>query len=50
MMKSGLILCRGALLYEMEEDDDNELADDMAYQVTKDGEYIVPTEVLEING
>jgi len=34
----------------MKEDDDNELADNMAYQVTKDGEYIVPTEVLEING
>ena len=41
---------RGTLLYEMEEDDDNELADNMAYQVTKDGTYIVPTEVLEING
>ena len=43
-------VARGALLYEMEEDDDNELADNMAYQVTKDGEYIVPTDVLEING
>lgn len=43
-------VARGALLYEMEEDEDNELADNMAYQVTKDGEYIVPTEVLEING
>jgi len=41
---------RGTLLYEMMEDEDNELADNMAYQVTKDGEYIVPTEVLEING
>lgn len=41
---------RGTLLFEMREDDDNELADNMAYQVTKDGEYIVPTEVLEING
>lgn len=43
-------VARGALLYEMEEDEDNELADDMAYQVMKDGQYIVPTEVLEING
>lgn len=41
---------RGTLLYEMKEDEDNELADTMAYQVTKDGEYIMPTEVLEING
>ena len=41
---------RGTLLFEMKEDEDNELADNMAYQVTKDGEYIVPTEVLEING
>jgi len=41
---------RGTLLFEMEEDDDNDLADNMAYQVTKDGTYIVPTEVLEING
>lgn len=43
-------ITRGTLLFEMKEDDDNELADNMAYQVTKDGEYIVPTEVLEING
>ena len=43
-------VARGALLYEMEEDEDNELADNMAYQVMKDGKYIVPTEVLEING
>ena len=43
-------VARGALLYEMDEDEDNELADNMAYQVTKDGEYIVPTDVLEING
>ena len=43
-------VARGALLFEMEEDDDNDLADQMAYQVTKDGEYIVPTDVLEING
>ena len=41
---------RGTLLFEMKEDEDNELADNMAYQVTKDGDYIVPTEVLEING
>lgn len=43
-------ITRGTLLFEMKEDEDNELADNMAYQVTKDGEYIVPTEVLEING
>ncbi len=43
-------ITRGTLLFEMKEDDDNELADNMVYQVTKDGEYIVPTEVLEING
>ena len=43
-------VARGALLYEMDEDEDNELADTMAYQVTKDGEYIIPTDVLEING
>ncbi len=41
---------RGTLLFEMKEDEDNEFADNMAYQVTKDGNYIVPTEVLEING
>lgn len=41
---------RGTLLFEMKEDEDNELADKMAYQVTLDGEYVVPTEVLEING
>lgn len=43
-------ITRGTLLFEMNEDDDNELADTMAYQVTRAGEYIVPTEVLEING
>ena len=43
-------VARGALLYEMKEDADNEWADIMAYQVTKDGEYILPTDVLEING
>ena len=43
-------VARGALLFEMEEDEDNDLADNLAYQVTKDGIYIVPTEVLEING
>ena len=41
---------RGTLLYEMEEDDDNEFADIMAYQIMKDGDYIEPTDVLEING
>lgn len=49
-VKEGDEVARGALLYEMKEDQDNELADDMAYQVMKDGEYIAPTEVLEING
>ena len=43
-------VARGALLYEMKEDEDNEHADNMAYQVTNVGGYIVPTEVLEING
>lgn len=43
-------ITRGTLLFEMKEDEDNEFADNMAYQVTKDGEYIVPTDVLEING
>lgn len=41
---------RGTLLYEMEEDDDNEFTDIMAYQIMKDGDYIEPTDVLEING
>lgn len=49
-VKEGDEVARGALLYEMKEDDDNELADIMAYQVMKDGEYIKPAEVLEING
>ncbi len=49
-VKEGDEVARGALLYEMKEDEDNELADDMAYQVIKDGEYIKPTDVLEING
>ena len=49
-VKEGDEVARGALLYEMEEDDDNELAAVMAYQVMKDGEYIKPTDVLEING
>ena len=43
-------ITRGTLLFEMKEDEDNEFADKMAYQVTKNGEYLVPTEVLEING
>lgn len=49
-VKVGDEVARGALLYEMKEDADNEWADIMAYQVTKDGEYIMPTDVLEING
>lgn len=49
-VKQGDEVARGALLYEMKEDEDNELADIMAYQVMKDGEYIEPTEVLVING
>ena len=49
-VKEGDEVARGALLYEMEEDDDNVLAAVMAYQVMKDGEYIKPTDVLEING
>lgn len=49
-VKEGDEVTRGTLLYEMEEDDDNEYADIMAYQVMKDGEYIKPTDVLEING
>ena len=49
-VKQGDEVARGALLYEMKEDEDNELADFMAYQVMKDGEYIEPTEVLVING
>lgn len=49
-VKEGDEVARGALLYEMKSDRDNELADVMAYQVMKDGEYIDPTQVLEING
>lgn len=49
-VKVGDEVARGALIYEMQEDADNEWADIMAYQVTKDGEYILPTDVLEING
>lgn len=49
-VSKGAEVARGALLFEMKEDEDNELADNMAYQVMKDGVYIVPTEVLEING
>lgn len=49
-VKEGDEVARGTLLYEMEQDADNELADDLAYQVMKDGAYIEPTEVLEING
>lgn len=43
-------VARNALLYEMIEDEDNELADVMGYQIIKDGKYVVPTDVLEING
>ena len=49
-VKEGDEVARGALLYEMKQDDDNEWADIMAYQMIKDGEYIMPTDVLEING
>lgn len=49
-VKPGDEVARNALLFELKEDDDNELADIMAYQILKDGKYIVPTEILEING
>ena len=49
-VKEGDEVARNALLFELADDDDNELADQMAYQVIRDGEYIKPTEVLEING
>lgn len=49
-VKAGDEVARGALLYEMKQDDDNDWADIMAYQMMKDGEYIMPTDVLEING
>ncbi len=44
---------RGTLLFEMgseEDDDEDENANRMGYQIIKDGEYIEPTQVLEING
>ena len=42
---------RGTLLFEMGSDDeDDENANKMGYQIMKDGDYIAPTEVLEING
>ena len=49
-VRQGDEVARGALLYEMKEDEDNEYADIMVYQVMKDGEYIAPTDILEING
>lgn len=49
-VKEGDEVVRGTLLYEMEEDDDNEYACIMAYQVMQNGEYINPTDVMEING
>lgn len=50
-VKVGDEVIRGTLLFEMSaSDDDNENADRMGYQIIKDGEYINPTEVLEING
>lgn len=50
MVKVGDEVARNALLFELKEDDDNDLADIMAYQIIKEGKYIVPTEILEING
>lgn len=49
-VKVGDEVARNALLFEMKKDKDNELADVMAYQIIRDGSYIVPTDVLEING
>lgn len=49
-VKNGDEVTRGTLLFEMESDDDDENASRMGYQIMKDGEYIKPTEVLEING
>jgi len=39
---------RGGILYEMKSEDDEPAK--MAYQMLKDGNYINPTELLEING
>lgn len=49
-VKVGDEVARNALLFEMKVDDDNDLANIMAYQIIRDGKYIVPTELLEING
>ncbi len=49
-VKQGDEVARGALLYEMKEDEDNEYADVMIYQVMQGGTYIPPTDILEING
>ena len=49
-VKSGDELTRGALLFEMSTDEDDENVSRMGYQIQKDGEYIEPTQVLGING
>lgn len=49
-VKTGDEVTRGALLYEMDTDDNDENVSRMGYQIQKDGEYVDPTEVLEING
>ena len=49
-VKEGDEVTRGTLLYELEADDDDEYTDVMVYQIMKDGTYIKPTDVLEING
>lgn len=49
-VKVGDEVIRGTLIFEMEVDEDDENTSRMGYQIIKDGEYINPTEVLEING
>lgn len=50
-VKTGDEVARGALLFEMDaEDDDNANASKMGYQIMKDAAYIEPTQVLIING
>ena len=52
-VKVGDEVIRGTLLFEMgeiEDDDENENGTRMGYQIIDNGEYINPTEVLEING
>ena len=49
-VKVGDEVIRGTLLFELGTDEDDENASRMGYQIIKDGEYINPTEVLEING